>query len=344
MVTISVCMIVKNEEAVLARCLDSLKDIADEIVIVDTGSTDKTKEIAAGYTDKLYDFTWVNDFSAARNFAFSKATKEYIYSADADEVLEEKDRRKFLQLKQILLPEVEIVEMIYVNPADRNMVYNFEKEPRPKLFKRLREFRWIDPVHETVALAPVVYLSDIEIMHLPQQLHSARDFQAMERELQRSGRLSDRLYSMYAKELYISGEKEDFDRAVIWFQQRLLKEGISEDARMEAVCVLAKYLALQKDREQFLSFSLMEISLNKAPAAELCYLLAEYYEEAGQLSEAVYWYKRAALEAECYVCIFYGRNSALRNVIRLLKQQGFTEEAMQYEAELEQEASAFDRR
>ena len=331
MITISVCMIVKNEEAVLARCLESLQGIADEIIVVDTGSTDKTKEIASRYTDKLYDFAWVNDFSAARNFAFSKATKEYIYSADADEVLEDKDRRKFLQLKQVLLPEVEIVEMIYVNPKDCNMVYNYVREPRPKLFRRLRGFRWIDPIHETVALAPVVYSSDIEIMHLPEQLHSARDFQAMERELQRTGHLSDRLYSMYAKELYISGGKEDFERAAVWFQQRLLDDGIAETARKETVCVLAKYLALQKDREQFLSFSLMELCLNTEPPAELCYLLAEYYEEADQLAEAVYWYKRAALETECYVCISYGGNAALQHAVRLLKKQGLTEEAMQYE-------------
>ena len=86
MVTISLCMIVKNEEKVLARCLDSVKDLVDEIIIVDTGSGDKTKAIAASYTDKIYDFTWVHDFSAARNFAFSKASCEYIYSADADEV------------------------------------------------------------------------------------------------------------------------------------------------------------------------------------------------------------------------------------------------------------------
>ena len=135
MVTISVCMIVKNEEEVLARCLDSLKGIADEIVIVDTGSSDNTKEIAKAYTDKVYDFMWIQDFSAARNFAFSKATMDYIYSADADEVLEEKDRKKFLQLKKALLPEIEIVEMIYVNPDDCNMVYNYKKEPRKMTFK-----------------------------------------------------------------------------------------------------------------------------------------------------------------------------------------------------------------
>ena len=108
MATISVCLIVKNEETVLGRCLDCLKEIADEIVIVDTGSTDRTKEIAAAYTNQIYDFTWIRDFSAARNFAFSKAQMEYIYSADADEVLTEVNQKKFLQLKQALLPENDI--------------------------------------------------------------------------------------------------------------------------------------------------------------------------------------------------------------------------------------------
>lgn len=341
MVTISVCMIVKNEEAVLARCLNSLKGIADEIVIVDTGSTDNTKKIAESYTDKVYDFMWIQDFSAARNFAFSKATMDYIYSADADEVLEEKDRKKFLELKQVLLPEVEIVEMIYVNPKDCNMVYNFMKEPRPKLFKRLREFRWIDPIHETVALHPVVYSSDIEIQHLPESMHSSRDFQAMERELKKNGRLSDRLYSMYAKELFISGGEKDFEAAATWFQQRLQQADASQAAKTEAVCVLAKYCALLKDWEQLLSLSLMEFAMNAAPAAELFYLLGEYYEMREQKEEAVFWYKRAAFEAECYVCITYGGEFALRNVIRLLEEQGHMGEATQYANLLEQEAHRF---
>ena len=140
MITISLCMIVKNEEKVLARCLDSIADLVDEIIIVDTGSSDSTKEIAARYTGLLYDFLWTDDFSAARNYAFSKATKEYIYSADADEVLSEENRERFRILKETLLPEIEIVQMKYGNQLQYGTVYNFDEEYRPKLFKRQREF------------------------------------------------------------------------------------------------------------------------------------------------------------------------------------------------------------
>ena len=139
MATISLCMIVKNEEAVLNRCLDSLKDLVDEMIIVDTGSTDRTRELALDYTDKVYDFAWTGSFADARNFSFSKATKEYIYCADADEVLDEENRERFRILKQTLLPEIEIVQMYYCNQMQYNTVYNFDKEYRPKLYKRLRE-------------------------------------------------------------------------------------------------------------------------------------------------------------------------------------------------------------
>ena len=90
---ISLCMIVRDEEKVIARCLDSVKDIVDEIIVVDTGSIDNTKEIVAKYTKKIYDFEWVNDFSKARNFSFSKATKDYIMWLDADDVIMPEDRK-----------------------------------------------------------------------------------------------------------------------------------------------------------------------------------------------------------------------------------------------------------
>ena len=167
MATFSLCMIVKNEEKVLARCLDSICDLMDEIIIVDTGSGDRTKEIAGRYTDRVYDFEWTGSFSDARNFSFSLAGCDYIYCADADEVLDGENREKLRILKETILPQVEIVQMYYGNQLCHGTVYNFDRELRPRLFKRLRTFEWIEPVHETVRLLPVVFDSDIEITHMP---------------------------------------------------------------------------------------------------------------------------------------------------------------------------------
>lgn len=192
MITISLCMIVKNEEPVLARCLDSVASMMDEIIIVDTGSTDRTKEIAAQYTNRIYDFTWCDDFSAARNYAFSLATMDYIYCPDADEYLDLENQRRFLRLKGALLPEIEIVQMNYITPPDFNTVQNCKKEPRPKLFKRLRTFSWVGPVHETIRTDPVIYDSDIDILHRPHAMHAKRDFAMFEKAFRENRVLSEK--------------------------------------------------------------------------------------------------------------------------------------------------------
>ena len=92
--TISLCMIAKNEEKWLEQCLNSVKDIVDEIIIVDTGSTDKTKEIAKKFNAKIFDFKWIDDFSAARNESIKHAAKDWILVMDADEVIEKNDLEK----------------------------------------------------------------------------------------------------------------------------------------------------------------------------------------------------------------------------------------------------------
>ncbi|MEW9910781.1 glycosyltransferase family 2 protein [Bacillus pacificus] len=85
---ISACIIVKNEEEMLRNCLESIRSGVDEIIIVDTGSTDSTKEIAGEFTEKVYDYEWENDFSAARNFAAAKASGDWIVAIDADECVD----------------------------------------------------------------------------------------------------------------------------------------------------------------------------------------------------------------------------------------------------------------
>ena len=118
MATISLCMIVKNEEEVLGRCLDSAAGLVDEVVIVDTGSTDGTKGVALSYTDRVYDFPWTDDFAAARNFAFSKGRMDYLMWLDADDVLLPEDRAAFLTLKDSLEPDVDVVMMPYHSGLD----------------------------------------------------------------------------------------------------------------------------------------------------------------------------------------------------------------------------------
>ena len=96
MQSISLCMIVKDEQDVLKRCLESVKNIVDEIIIVDTGSTDNTIEIAKEYTHKIYHLKWENDFAKARNYSLSKATKDYILWLDADDYLDNESINRFL--------------------------------------------------------------------------------------------------------------------------------------------------------------------------------------------------------------------------------------------------------
>lgn len=88
---VSVCMIAKNEEKNIEKCLASVKPYGFEIIVVDTGSADRTKEIAAEYTDKIYDFTWIDDFSAARNYSLAQASNDYVLILDCDEVITELD-------------------------------------------------------------------------------------------------------------------------------------------------------------------------------------------------------------------------------------------------------------
>ncbi len=296
MVSISLCMIVKNEERVLARCLDSLAPIVDEIIVVDTGSMDATKEIAKRYTKYVYDFVWTGSFADARNFAASKATKEYIYTADADEYLDEENQAKLKQLKSILLPEVEMVQMLYCTSAENNTVYNFEKEYRPKLYRRLRPFVWIDPIHETLRTAPVVYDSQIEIRHCPEGNHAARDLQALLQAGQRKGRFSSKLHHMYAMELYHSGTDEDFVNAVPVFEKTLVEDNRTMDEVKEAMCVLARAYRVQGNLPKFFGFALKDAVTSSC--AEICCELGKFYENSGDTGEAILWYQNAATETE----------------------------------------------
>lgn len=328
MTTISLCMIVKNEENVLARCLDSIRDLMDEIIIVDTGSADHTREIALKYTDKVYDFPWINDFSAARNFAFSKASCEYIYSADADEVLDEENRRKFQLLKETLVPDVEIVQMYYGNQLSHGTVYNFDRELRPKLFKRLRGFCWIEPVHETVRLLPVVFDSDIEITHKPHESHAGRDIRIFEGLIQKGERLSERLFTMYAKELLISGDKKQLMRAEEYFTQTADGGETGPEQMKEALCVVVRCARMRGDYLKMYRYAMKGVT--DEGISEVCFELGEYYFSGKDYEEATIWYYNAAYETTSILNIHTGGDLPLMRLAQCYEALGVKEQAREY--------------
>ncbi len=328
MITISACLIVKNEEKNLVRCLDCLEGIADEIIIVDTGSTDHTMDIALLYTDKVYNYQWEDDFSAARNFSFSKASMEYIYAVDADEVIDNVNRMKFLQLKQLLLPEIEIVQMLYTNQLLHNTTYNYDTELRPKLYKRLRNFYWTDPIHESVVLEPNIYDSDIEIIHLPESNHGKRDFHIFRKLLDRGEVLSVKVQNMYARELFIAGTETDFMEAEAFFK-KLTDSDLSLDALKQIQCILVRCGLIKNDPVQIMKYALKNIALGKA-SSEVCFDVGEFFYLRNDYKEAIVWFYNAAYETESYLNIHYSGDYPLNRLALCYEGLGDKEQAELY--------------
>jgi len=334
MSTISVCMIVKNEEENLPRCLDSLRGLWDELIIVDTGSADKTKEIAASYGAKLYDFPWINDFSAARNFAFSKASCDYIYSADADEALDEDNRNKFFALKRSMDDGVDIVQMYYKGQLRQSTVYNFDRELRPKLFKRQRTFTWIDPIHETIRTLPVVYDSDIEIDHKPHENHAARDLEIFEKNIEARIPLSKRLIEMYARELLSGGNADNYKRAIEYFMSIVDDIGSDEDAIKRSCVVLANAGLVLSDMNLYIKYSLKGMALDAS--SELCCVNGLYFMDVmHDNNEATIWFYNAVYECEPILSKEFGIITPLERLVKLCKDAGLKDMADNYEAELD---------
>ncbi|MGI2750020.1 tetratricopeptide repeat-containing glycosyltransferase family 2 protein [Bacillus cytotoxicus] len=146
---ISACLIVKNEEDMLRKCLESLQGGVDEIVVVDTGSTDTTKEIAKEFTDKVYDFEWTNDFAEARNFAASKASGEWILAIDADECVDPKNLAAAIE--EIKSHDNKFdVYAVEINSFSDKYGENLSMNHMQRIYKNNGEFHFSGAIHEQI--------------------------------------------------------------------------------------------------------------------------------------------------------------------------------------------------
>jgi tetratricopeptide (TPR) repeat protein len=147
--TISLCLIVRNEQELLPRCLSSAQGVVDEMIVVDTGSTDNTIKIAETYGAQIYHYVWSDDFAAARNVSLAQASCEWILVLDADEVLTESfcsNIKSFLQDSNCIAYQC-VIEDHY----DSEVVL----EPVFRLFRNLEGIHYRRPYHEYLNLTPI---------------------------------------------------------------------------------------------------------------------------------------------------------------------------------------------
>lgn len=283
---ISVCMIVKNEESVLARCLDCVCQFADEIIIVDTGSSDKTKDIASKYTDKVYDFVWCDDFSKARNYSFSLATCDYVMWLDADDVLEYCEIEKINQLKLNMVADTYMLK--YATSFDDMGKPNFVFE-RERILRRDKRVIWSGFVHEAIVPFGKVEHLDITIQHRKIATHyTKRNLNLFRKALKRGVRFNAREQYYYARELFYWGYYKKCKTQLNKFfkmKHKFLPNTI------DAILIMSKCCEKLRDSESAKKW--LYEGLDIMPNAEIVCELARLYQIEGKIDTAIYFYESA---------------------------------------------------
>lgn len=280
--TISLAIIVRDVEKTLDRCLEGFSQCVDEIIIVDTGSVDKTKEIARKYTDKIYDFPWIDDFSAARNFSFEKCTKDFIYWCDGDDYILPADIKK---IRELDLSDKNVVICSNYIYAHDEFGANKSVVPRERFFRRSLGLKWTGTIHEAVLLQSDYYVSDIETHHDKQHGTSERNLAILERIVEKDPS-SRNLY-------YLGKEYFDFNR-IDDAINNLLKFLECPDAFWENVFQahyrLANCYLIKKNEEKFIYHIFESIKIEDRQA-EPFYFLGLFYMNKGQWQRGARWFE-----------------------------------------------------
>ncbi len=250
MPTLSLAMIVKNEEKTLERVLSGAKSFCDEMVVVDTGSTDKTVEIAEQMGAKVFHFTWINDFAAARNHAFECCTSDWIMWLDADDVVPELTQQQIKELKETSLhDELDGIFLTYQYAIDEktgNSTYSFLRE---RIIRRAANLKWAYPVHECIAIPAGRSLSrpDIAIQHRPLEekmiTKKDRNIKILEKAIE-SGDESPRNLFYYANELR---DHEQYEEAIAYYDKYLRVSNLAWEQYAAFLNTAQCYLKLDEE-------------------------------------------------------------------------------------------------
>lgn len=287
--TLSVCMIVKDEEQTLARALESVKPFADEIIVVDTGSTDSSVQIAKQFTENVFYFEWCDDFARARNFSFSKATCDLVMWLDADDQITADNAELFLQLKSRTDFDTAMAKYATAFDGEKPTFVYY----RERVFRRELNPVWVGEVHEVIAPIGRVIYTPACVYHKKIKVNpTARNLHIYQKKVSKGEKLDARQTFYYGRELYFNGL---YSECVAVLKDFLKGEYWVENG-VEACRTLCRALTALGRREEGITALLQAFTLS-TPRAEDCCILASYLEDKGCLQSAIFWYKRA-LESE----------------------------------------------
>lgn len=285
MFTISLCMIVKDEELTLDRVLTCAQQFADEIIIVDTGSLDKSIDIAKKYTDKIFQFKWCEDFSKARNFSFDQATKDYIIWLDADDYIDSINIQKIISLKNSSTP-ADVYMFKYIMGET-----NFEFY-RERLLKNNNGYKWAGFVHEAIAPSGKIEYVDIEIIHKKIKKNPPkRNLNLYNSALKRGIKLTPREMYYYSRELYYNGY---YSKAITTLKKYFHMQDLYTPNFVGACLILAECYIAKNNFNMALDTMLKSIR-RTTPNAETCCLIATIFEGLNDKNQAIFWYNIALI-------------------------------------------------
>jgi glycosyltransferase involved in cell wall biosynthesis len=288
-------MIMKNEERHIARCLDSAVGIFDEIVVIDTGSTDQSKDIVRHYTDKILDFEWNDDFAAARNYSFENATSDYLMWMDADDVIPEQSREKLIELKKTLAPDIDIVRLPYHTAFDKNgnPTFSFYRE---RILRNCPQAHWEGVIHEAISAFGKSVYEDIPIEHHKiGERDPKRNLRIYEKYITEGNTLCPRDMFYYGRELYY--HQRNYDAVTIL--GAFLNEGKGWRENNINACQIISYCCYRLNLPDQALLALLRSFMYDTPRAELCCDIGKHFLDRGQYRLAIFWYKQAlALEPD----------------------------------------------
>lgn len=301
-ISISVCIIAKNEEEHIGECLRRLKPYGFEIIVTDTGSTDGTKQIALQYADKVLDFAWSDDFSAARNFCASNASNNYILVIDCDEYVENCDTKGLMSLAKGYPDMMGVMQIkSVVNRPDGRKSYQQDTVPR---FYNKKYFTYNKPIHEQIvprkgrgATTDRNFLVPIGLLHYGYALTPDKMRIKQERNLQ----LLNRLHETEGDSSYLYfqiGQSElilkNYERAAEAYERGL---ACGADCELQYVHSMIEGLArayVLTGRAQE-ALELMERYEAECDSARYIFYHASVLSENGQLLKALGKYVKATM-------------------------------------------------